>query len=104
MHQLKDRLIQHLRRARARAGTLTVSLVSFGFKHGIPYDADLVFDVRFLPNPHFVEALRALDGRDARGARTSSCSHAESRELLEPPGGLRRVPPARCTSARARPT
>ena len=52
-----------------------MSLVSFGFKHGVPYDADLVFDVRFLPNPHFVEELRPLDGRDRRGARSSSFAH-----------------------------
>ncbi len=42
--------------------TLTVSVVTFGYKHGIPLDADLVFDVRFLPNPHYVEALRSLPG------------------------------------------
>jgi UPF0042 nucleotide-binding protein len=41
---------------------LTVSVVTFGYKHGIPLDADLVFDVRFLPNPHYVEALRSLPG------------------------------------------
>ena len=43
---------------------LAVTLVSFGFKHGIPMDADLVFDVRFLPNPHFVARLRPKTGRD----------------------------------------
>ena len=43
---------------------LPVTLVSFGFKHGIPVDADLVFDVRFLPNPHFVQRLRPKTGRD----------------------------------------
>jgi RNase adapter protein RapZ len=43
---------------------LAVTLVSFGFKHGIPMDADLVFDVRFLPNPHFVQRLRPKTGRD----------------------------------------
>jgi UPF0042 nucleotide-binding protein len=58
-----------------------VSLVSFGFKHGVPFDADLVFDVRFLPNPHFVEALRPLDGRDAR-VREFILEHGESRELM----------------------
>ncbi len=42
--------------------TLTVSVVSFGYKYGIPLDADLVFDVRFLPNPHYDEALRPLPG------------------------------------------
>jgi len=41
-------------------------LVSFGFKYGMPLDADLVFDVRFLPNPHYVEHLRSLTGKDAR--------------------------------------
>lgn len=43
---------------------LAVTIVSFGFKHGIPMDADLVFDVRFLPNPHFVPRLRPKTGRD----------------------------------------
>ncbi|MCL5116628.1 MAG: RNase adapter RapZ [Firmicutes bacterium] len=41
-----------------------VRLVSFGFKHGLPKDADLVFDVRFLPNPHYVEPLRHMTGND----------------------------------------
>ncbi len=41
---------------------LNVNVVSFGFKYGLPAEADLVFDVRFLPNPYFVEELRALDG------------------------------------------
>ncbi len=48
----------------ATKGLPNVNLVSFGFKHGLPAEADLVFDVRFLPNPHFVEALRPLDGRN----------------------------------------
>lgn len=50
----------HLDRAR-----LTLLFQSFGFKHGIPLDADLVFDVRCLPNPHYDPALRPLTGRDA---------------------------------------
>ncbi|HEX8204653.1 MAG TPA: RNase adapter RapZ [Solirubrobacteraceae bacterium] len=45
---------------------LTVRFASFGFKHGPLRDADLIFDVRFLPNPHYVEELRPLTGRDAR--------------------------------------
>ena len=48
---------------------LVVSVVSFGFRHGIPTDADLVFDVRFLPNPHFVPRLRPFSGKDPRVAR-----------------------------------
>jgi UPF0042 nucleotide-binding protein len=80
VHQLKDRLIEMYVAPGQRTG-LTISLVSFGFKHGVPFDADLVFDVRFLPNPHFVEGLRPLDGRDGR-VREFILAHAESRELL----------------------
>ena len=43
---------------------LVVTILSFGFKHGMPVDLDLLFDVRFLPNPHFVPALRPHTGRD----------------------------------------
>jgi len=45
--------------------SLHVAVLSFGFKHGIPSDADLVFDVRFLPNPYYIEELRPLSGNDA---------------------------------------
>jgi UPF0042 nucleotide-binding protein len=48
---------------------LLVSLVSFGYRYGVPADADLVFDVRFLPNPHFVARLRRYSGKDPRVAR-----------------------------------
>ena len=48
----------------ARSGALAVTFLSFGFKYGLPLDADLVFDVRFLPNPHFVARLRPRTGRD----------------------------------------
>lgn len=43
---------------------LAITILSFGYKHGVPLEADLLFDVRFLPNPHFVSGLRALTGRD----------------------------------------
>ena len=81
VHELKDRLVETYG-ARETRGALTVSLVSFGFKHGIPYDADLVFDVRFLPNPHFVEDLRKMDGRDPAVAKYV-LARDESRELIE---------------------
>lgn len=45
---------------------LKISLISFGFKHGPPMDSDIVLDVRFLPNPHYVDSLRALTGRDRK--------------------------------------
>jgi UPF0042 nucleotide-binding protein len=51
---------------RAPGSQLVVTVLSFGFKHGIPVDSDLLFDVRFLPNPHFVPELRPHTGRDAK--------------------------------------
>jgi UPF0042 nucleotide-binding protein len=48
---------------------LTISVTSFGFKNGAPTDADIVFDVRFLPNPHFIPELRKLTGKDAKVAK-----------------------------------
>jgi UPF0042 nucleotide-binding protein len=81
VHRLKELLVEHYVAPRPRPG-LATSLVSFGFKHGVPFDADLVFDVRFLPNPHFVPDLRPFDGRDAR-VREFVLDNAEGRELLE---------------------
>ncbi len=63
VHQLRDRLFELFSGSRP-LDALTVSVVSFGFKHGLPLDADLVFDVRFLPNPHWVPELRPLTGLD----------------------------------------
>ena len=63
VHQLRDRLFELFSGARP-LDALTVSVVSFGFKHGLPLDADLVLDVRFLPNPHWVPELRPLSGLD----------------------------------------
>jgi RNase adapter protein RapZ len=54
---------------RAPGSQLVVTILSFGFKHGIPVDSDLLFDVRFLPNPHFVPTLRKFTGRDAKVVR-----------------------------------
>jgi len=60
MHQLKA-IIQD---RYGRDGRLAVTLLSFGYKHGLPVEFNLVFDVRFLPNPYFEPALSARDGRD----------------------------------------
>jgi UPF0042 nucleotide-binding protein len=65
--QLRDAI--HATYAQDTRPGLLVTITSFGFKHGLPIDADLVFDVRFLANPHYVPALTKLDGRDARVAR-----------------------------------
>lgn len=64
VHQLKAKLIELFGPA-SPSDTLQIGIVSFGFKHGLPLDVDLVFDVRFLPNPYWDEALRPLSGLDA---------------------------------------
>lgn len=64
IHDLR-RAIQKRWRSEAGSGrSLRVNIMSFGFKYGIPHEADMVFDLRFLPNPYFVEDLRPLSGRD----------------------------------------
>jgi len=68
VHELRDIFMQMSRDGRQRAD-MVVNLVSFGYKNGVPVDADLVFDVRCLPNPHFVDGLRKLTGRDAAVVR-----------------------------------
>jgi RNase adapter protein RapZ len=62
-HELRSRVRDAFSQAPPEAG-LHVSVVSFGFKHGAPRDADLVLDVRFLPNPHWIDDLRPLPGTD----------------------------------------
>jgi UPF0042 nucleotide-binding protein len=68
VHQLRRR-IHESTGGRAGRRDLVVAVVSFGFRHGVPEDADLVFDVRFLPNPHFVPALKRSSGRNEKVAR-----------------------------------
>ncbi len=67
VHELRQFIIDRFQKSGRRP--LQVSVVSFGFRYGVPADADLVFDVRFLPNPHFVPRLRPYSGKDARVAR-----------------------------------
>ena len=64
MHQLKAIIQERY----GGTGKLAVTLVSFGFKHGLPQELNHVFDVRFLPNPYFEPTLTHLDGRDAKVA------------------------------------
>jgi UPF0042 nucleotide-binding protein len=65
MHQLKQVIQDRF----GGTGKLAVTFVSFGFKHGLPLDFSLVFDVRFLPNPYFEASLAHLDGRDPEVAK-----------------------------------
>ena len=64
-HDLRDRIRETFASARPR-GDLQVTVMSFSYKHGVPRDADMVLDVRFLPNPHWVDELRPLPGTDER--------------------------------------
>ncbi|MGH8983097.1 MAG: RNase adapter RapZ [Acidimicrobiia bacterium] len=69
VHELRDRLRELFGDATRTDAGLQTSIVSFGYKHGLPLDVDLVFDCRFLPNPHWVETLRPLPGTDPKVRR-----------------------------------
>ncbi len=79
VHQLKGVIHERYRRS---ADVLAVTLLSFGFKHGLPAEADMVLDVRFLPNPYFVEALSASTGEEAP-VRDFVLDNADAREFLD---------------------
>jgi UPF0042 nucleotide-binding protein len=68
VHELRDR-VRELFGEEHPGAPLQLSVVSFGYKHGVPLDVDLLFDCRFLPNPHWVERLRPLPGTDAKVRR-----------------------------------
>ena len=80
VHELRDRLRELFARPRV-AGALQISIVSFGYKHGLPLDVDLVFDCRFLPNPHWVDELRPLAGHRRRRCATT-CSRSPRRSAF----------------------
>ncbi len=61
---------------------LTVAITSFGYKHGLPFDADIVLDVRFLPNPHFIRQLRTLTGKSKK-VRQYILSFSETNRFLD---------------------
>ncbi|MGQ0679710.1 MAG: RNase adapter RapZ [Actinomycetota bacterium] len=65
VHELRDK-IKLLFSGPEAASAMVVNVISFGYKHGLPLDADFVLDCRFLPNPHWVESLRPLPGNDPK--------------------------------------
>lgn len=81
VHELRAHIKERFHEQSAEK-SLLVSFVSFGFREGVPEDADLVFDVRFLPNPHFIPEFRPLTGRDARVARYIR-SFPQTREFMK---------------------
>ena len=85
VHELRHFITERFKSPDMRP--LLVSLVSFGYKYGLPSDSDLVFDVRFLPNPHFVPRLRAFTGRDEK-VRRFILSYPQTGEFLKRIEGL----------------
>jgi UPF0042 nucleotide-binding protein len=81
VHELRH-AFRSVQAGRAPGSPLVVTILSFGFKHGIPVDSDLLFDVRFLPNPHFVPELRPHTGRD-REVRAFLDKSDATHEFLE---------------------
>jgi len=80
VHELRAHINERFEE-KSKERTLLISCVSFGFREGVAEDADLVFDVRFLPNPHFVPEFRPLTGRDPRVARYIR-SFPQTREFI----------------------
>ena len=66
IHQLRDRMAELF--GVGEGQTMRITVLSFGYTHGIPLDVDIVIDCRFLPNPHYVDELRPLSGLDAEVA------------------------------------
>ncbi len=79
--ELRDEIASTYLRDRRPSRALEISIVSFGYKYGIPLDADLIFDVRFLPNPHYQATLRPLPGSHAR-IRKFVLEQPETHEFL----------------------
>jgi RNase adapter protein RapZ len=80
-HELRARIVNAFPAKDEAGSDLQVSVVTFGFKYGLPIDADLVFDTRLLPNPHWVDELRALPGTDER-VRDYVLAHEEAKGYL----------------------
>ena len=81
VHDLRKHSIEKFRQKPSDTA-IAVSCVSFGYKHGIPQDVDLLFDVRFLPNPHFIPELRQFTGLDRKVAKYVM-SFPQTREFIE---------------------
>lgn len=83
IHEIRNQIYRDFSDRREGPG-LVVSLVSFGYKYGVPHGTDLLFDIRFLPNPHFVPGLREQTGQDVevRGYLEAQAEYGETLERL----------------------
>jgi RNase adapter protein RapZ len=82
VHQLKDAVQRHFLASTAKENLLALHVTSFGYRYGVPADADMVLDVRFLPNPHYVEQLKHYDGHHKR-IRDFVLEGKEGREFMK---------------------
>jgi UPF0042 nucleotide-binding protein len=86
VHQVKALVMERFRK-HPRASDLNLNLLSFGYKNGIPLEADLLFDARFLPNPYFVSRIKAFSGRDKEVVKYLR-SFPQTREFVKRVGDL----------------
>src|SRR5665811_2282652 len=93
IHQLRRRL-QGTVLSGELVESIYITFLSFGYKYGVPTEADMVLDARFLPNPHWVEELRSMSGRDSR-VKDYVLGHSEAHGFIERVADLLRflVPP-----------
>ena len=81
VHELRAHLVSHFSKQEGPR-SLSLSTLSFGFRNGVPQEADMVFDVRFLPNPHFVPEFRSLTGQNPQVAEYVT-SFPQTKEFLQ---------------------
>jgi UPF0042 nucleotide-binding protein len=81
VHELRDSIAEKFQGAREEA-TIRIGIISFGYRHGVPPDSDLVFDVRFLPNPNYIPEFKKLTGRHRSVARYIR-SFPQTQEFIE---------------------
>ena len=81
VHDLRETILEKFRDGRAES-KIVVYIASFGYRHGVPPDSDLVFDVRFLPNPNYIPEFKKLTGRNPKVARYIR-SFPQTREFVD---------------------
>lgn len=80
VHQLRELVQETFEKAKSKR--ISINFLSFGYKYGFPYDADLILDVRFLPSPHFIESLKDLTGSDRR-VKDFVLKNEDTRKFIE---------------------
>jgi len=81
VHELKSKILDIAQKSKKNV-PMRINVLSFGFKYGIPYDADLIMDVRFMVNPYFIPELKELDG-EAQSIKDFILGHGDTRAFLD---------------------